>query len=203
MLANPCLALAHHPLAGEKESSIIDAGLEIIDMERCNIGIIPLLNRKVDCIFICDNSADYSGAPSLRAAEAFAKKNGLPFPRIPHDQLFTQEVTLIADDENLQAPILVYIPIVANENYSKKIGRPFDPHAPEYNALNFCYSVQQAEDLMGLAEYLVSNNYETFIKAVNSKIKKLPQTTINKFVDYYSPYSQAQRAEASIKCIQK
>jgi len=169
---NICYEMSEHPLSNEKDMSIIDAGLDLYELDRCNIGIIPLLARGVECIFICDNSADIAGAPSLRAAQEIAERHGYPFPAIKYEDLSHQEVSLIVDETNVHAPILVYMPIVENKSYSQHIGHSFDPLAPEFAATEFTYSETQAYDLMGLSEYLVKNNFSLFKGAIEKAVMR-------------------------------
>lgn len=135
------------PLFSEKESITLDAGI------CCNIPVPPLLNvdRGVDIIIIVDASGDIIGAPELKIAEVYAKKHKMPFPTIDYSSISKQTYSIFDDGANSLAPIVIYVPMIKNKNYSSK----FDPQdhlgvTGFMNTFNFKYSEEEANLLAGL-----------------------------------------------------
>ncbi len=152
------------------EITLVDAGYELMGLDRVNIGIVPLLNRNVDVIFIADASGDMRGAPSLRAAEELAHKLHLPFPKVSYKDIDGSYATLIVDEDNPQAPIIVYMPGLKNPAYDKKVGHPVNPE--DYGTLTFDYPRGKAEDLMGLIEYNVLLSKDTLLEALRVAVAR-------------------------------
>lgn len=151
--------------------SLVDGGYELIGLDRLNIGIVPLLYRNVDLIFICDSSADYIGAPSLRAAEKIARKLALPFPTVSYESIDSKHATLI-QDEDPSVPIIVYMPTLQNEEFSKQRGRTVNPHAAWYDAEHLTYTKEQAEDLVALTEFNVIQSKDTLMQALQLAVTR-------------------------------
>lgn len=158
------------PLVSEKETVSIDAGIA------CNIPLLPLLNadRAVDIIIVVDASGDILGAPELKIAEEYAKKNKLPFPTIDYSSINKQSYSIFDDGPNSPAPIVIYVPMIKNNNYSQK----FDPQdhlgiMGFMNTFNFEYSQEEAELLAGLftqtAYELRKDLLKTIIKVLDRK----------------------------------
>ncbi len=159
------------PLEKLPTIALVDGGFDLMGLDRVNIGIVPLLNRDLDLIFICDSSGDMTGAPALRAAERLARKLNLPFPQVSYDNIDGTHATLIVDKDP-HIPIIVYMPGLMNEGYNKQIGRAVDPQAWYYEAQYFNYSQQQAEDLAGLIEYNVLESKETLLEALQTAVSR-------------------------------
>ena len=152
--------------------TLVDGAYELIGLDRVNIGIVPLLNRKVDVIFIADSSEDMRGAPSLRASEELARKLNLPFPKVSYEQIGERYATLIVDEDNQDTPIIVYMPGIKNPAYDTQVGHPVDPEGPDYGTLTFDYPRDKAEDLMGLIEYNVLSSKETLLEALHLAVSR-------------------------------
>ena len=119
---------------------------------RLNIAIMPLLMRQTNLIIICDSSMELKGAPSLRAAEELARHKRLKFPRINYDAIDTTHASMHVDENDLDCPIIVYMPCIRNLAYDAA----FDPTtAPFADTFNFVYKPEEAKQLMGLIEFNV------------------------------------------------
>lgn len=165
-ISNPSFGMSDSVVKDIQHLSLVDAGLDAIDLDLLNIAIIPLLYRKSDVIFICDSSANITRAPSLRAAEALAYKLGLPFPSIAYDHIDTNHASLFYDELQPMSPIIVYMPCISNPSYDKHRGRSINPHDPAFCAQNFTYTTEQSNDLMGLIAYNVEQNKDILLEAV-------------------------------------
>lgn len=161
---------ASHVSADAKETlSFIDGGFYMIDNNRLNIAIMPLLHRRLNLITICDSSWELEGAPSLRAAEALARQLNLPFPKINYEGVDKRIATMFVDEDNLDTPVIVYMPGIANSGYHPT----FDPTtAPFTGTTNFTYTQEQSEQLMGLLDYNVLESREVLRKAVIKAIER-------------------------------
>lgn len=165
--------LPNNPLANPKVIGIVDGGFSLIDHDRLNIAIMPLLRRDVNVITICDAGWDLKGAPSLRAAEHAAHTLGLKFPKIDYTDVDKKIVSMFVDENNLDAPIIVYMPGIQNPDYGT-----FDPEAEKFTGtFNFEYRDVQAMDLMGLLEHSVAQTAKDTLReacrlAIERKKKK-------------------------------
>ncbi len=151
-MSNITYALEGKLLNSAPTISLVDGGFQTLELKELNIGIMPLLQRKMDVIIICDSSEDLTGAPSLQAAALLAQKLNLPFPQIP-DHLYNgieqNHATLIIDDNNLNAPIIVYMPSLANKTCTS--ASTLDPATADFTGtLNFTYTPEQSSALMNL-----------------------------------------------------
>ena len=164
--------IVESPFAHHTEFTLVDGGYQLIGLLRQNLGIIPLLYRNMDVITICDSSAVLQGSPSLRAAERLAKLLNLPFPAVDYANLDKQQASLIIDEKNLDAPIIVYMPGIANGGYGA-----YNPAtSASTETLNFQYPLEESTKLMDLIEFNVTQSEsifkQAFIAAIERKKKK-------------------------------
>lgn len=153
--------------------SVIDGGFYTIDHNRLSIAITPLLTRNLHLITICDSTLLLEGAPALRAAEAYAQKMHLKFPKINYEGISTQIASMFVDESDLDMPIIVYMPGIANKAYDPL----FDPLTASFTeTTNFTYTQEQSQKVMGLLECNVMQSKDILrqavIKAIERKRKK-------------------------------
>ncbi len=167
-LPNYVYKTATRPLNTDKTITLIDAGID------CNLPFAPLLReeRKVDIILTCDASGKVEGAPSLRCAQEYMQARGLAFPPIDFEAADKQVMSVFKDDSNPNCPIVVYFPRIKNEAYSQT----FDPDACKAsgycNTLNFTYSQEQLNELMGLAEFGVKQHADALVALVQEVVNR-------------------------------
>jgi len=167
-LPNYVYKTATRPLNTDKTITLIDAGID------CNLPFAPLLReeRKVDIILTCDASGRIEGVPSLRCAQEYMQAKGLPFPPIDYETADKQIMSVFRDDTNPNCPIVVYFPRIKNEDYSST----FDPDACKESGycgtLNFTYSQEQVDELMGLAEFGVKQHVDTIVALVQEVVSR-------------------------------
>lgn len=167
-LPNYVYKTATRPLNTDKTITLIDAGID------CNLPFAPLLReeRKVDIILTCDASGRIEGLPSLRCAQEYMQAQGLPFPPIDYETADKQVMSVFRDDTNPNCPIVVYFPRIKNETYSTT----FDPDACKEsgycNTLNFTYSQEQVNELMGLAEFGIKQHADTIVALIQEVVSR-------------------------------
>jgi phospholipase A2 len=153
------------PYNQQELCKVVDAGIDI------NIPLIPLLQqaRKVDIIIVCDASANVLGAPELRKAENHARKNNIPFPVINYTGITDKIFSVFDDGPNSNAPIIIYIPMVKNENYHAT----FDPqnHLSSkgfLNTFNFVYSEHERLTLAGLFSHAAHAANKSILEVIKT-----------------------------------
>ncbi len=170
-IPNFSYAIRHKDLNHLEEITLVDGGFLLVDQEGLNIGIVPLLQRNLDVIYISDSSRNLKGAPSLRAAERLAKELNLPFPRIADelwDDIDSRLATLIVDPDNQDAPIIVYMPSIANPSFGD-----LDPQTAAFtDTTNFTYTEEQATSLMNLMGQNVLDSREILVEAVKQAVAR-------------------------------
>ena len=150
------------PWSDEKIISFVDAGIDF------NLPFPPLLRhtRHVDIIIVCDASSDVSDAPELQAAQAYARRNGLPFPEFQLSEVSSKSISLIEGNPDENVPTIIYIPCRKNEEYSLT----FDPDEcvedGPCNTFNFTYAEHESKELMELARYVVNHNADLIKNAI-------------------------------------
>jgi hypothetical protein len=148
-------------IKNEPYLSLVDGCLQVIENNRMNLAIAPLLHRKTEVILICDTSESDRGS-SLRAAQAYATVHRLPFPSIDYARVGSEHASLIVDHTNLEAPIIVYMPNLPNPRYNET----FDPRTASFcKTFNFTYQLEESALLMGLVEHNVEENIGVIKKA--------------------------------------
>ncbi len=170
--------LASSPLKDQKKITLVDAGLAF------NLPLPPLLRpeRKIDVIFIFDSSADAGMAGELKKAEAYARKNNLPFPQIDYSLARTQVMSVFRDEHDVKIPTIIYLPLIKDAALPsiQKDARfaSFDPKAcieKDYcSTFNFKYEPEEFETLTLLTEHNIADNSE-LIKETFQKILALKQ----------------------------
>ncbi|MBA3751708.1 hypothetical protein H0X06_02840 [Candidatus Dependentiae bacterium] len=151
---------------------LVDAGFEVVDSDRLCLGIMPLLYRGVNLIYVVGTARDYNDVSSLRAAEKKAHLLGLKFPPITYESIGKTGASVFIDEDDLKSPIIVYMPGRAHQGYSL-----FDPAQEECTrTLNFTYTQREAEALMGLSDFIVGESKEILRyagkRAVERKMKE-------------------------------
>lgn len=144
------------PLSNLKNLHLVDAGIDF------NLPIPPLMrpDRQSDIIIIYDASADFDATSQLTGAADYCKRKGIPFPNADFSQLRNQAMNVIWDTNNDAAPVIIYFPMIKNENYDPN----FDPKACtecDYcSSTNFLYSRSEIEQLCGLSYYTIKEHAE-------------------------------------------
>ncbi len=156
---------------GRKEIlTLLDAGIHY------NLPMPPLLekSREVDVIIVCDNSAGTVGE-ELHKTEEYFRAEKMPFPSIDYRKI-NNVVSVFEDQDRHESPIIIYVPLVKNANYSKT----FDPHnCPDdaCNTFNFTYTSKIIDLLSGLTEFTIVENKDRIVNAIkdaiNRKVKRI------------------------------
>jgi phospholipase A2 len=154
------------PLARAQQLTFIDAGIDF------NLPLPPLLRkeRDIDVIIVLDNSAGLKDAPELQRAITYAKKHRCEMPNISFVGLEKKNIWVF--DDNPKAPIIVYVPLVKNEQYDSF----FDPEVCVQDG--FCgtftleYTQEQTELLCGLTHATIVDNHVIFKKVLRLAMER-------------------------------
>lgn len=165
------------PLTTTESISLVDGGFDVINGNRLNLALMPLLRpeRDMDVIFVCDSSGILENAPALKAAEDRARASGLKFPRIDYTDIHKKPISIFIDERDATVPIIIYMPAVANPALGT-----FDPtRAPFAATTNFTYLPSQSETLVRWTEATMVTYKDLIIeqlkKAVERRKKKHPK----------------------------
>ncbi|MFH0898198.1 MAG: hypothetical protein V1855_01325 [bacterium] len=91
-------------LSKNKHLSLVDAGISN------NIPFPPLMRKGIDVYIAVDSNInqDQAMSPIVRA-QKYAEKNSLPFPTFNYKNIKKKQFSIIKDDKNKNAPIIIYI----------------------------------------------------------------------------------------------
>jgi len=131
---------------------------------------MPLINRDraIDIIIILDATTEETIGTQLRKAEKKAFADKLPFPSIDYRKV-PQTCSVHRDDNNPSAPIVIYMPLIKNNNYSNG----WDPRTADFTStLNFVYTKEQIALLSGLAQKNMQDSMPIIIDTLYQWIKK-------------------------------
>lgn len=172
MLPNFMYQLANSRFEEHKRLTLVDAGIDF------NLPIAPLLNtaRDLDIIIVYDASTTVKNGKHLLRAARYAQVHELPFPSLTNKPLGKELITVLKDESNPQAPIIIYIPRITNAMYNI-----FDPeqHMPNgfCGTLNFTYSAEQINLLAGLSTFTVQQQsdviYDVIKEVIDQKTSQL------------------------------
>lgn len=153
------------PYGNKRTLTLLDAGIHY------NLPMPPLLHkdRAVDLIFVFDNSAGTVG-DELRKTEEYFKEKGIPFPAIDYTKV-TNTITVFEDKNNPSTPVIIYMPLVKNDRYSKT----FDPkNCPDdaCSTFNFTYQDDVIDLLSGLTEFSVIENKKLIVEVIQGIVNR-------------------------------
>jgi len=165
-----------NPAENTLNLTFVDAGMSF------GVPLPPLLHRYPDVILIFDFSANVADGDELFKAEAYARAHDLPFPHLDHSlrsvnpRVFniSEEIYSVYDDgPEANAPIVVYVPMVKNPNFSKT----FDPRAEMgptgfLNTFNFLYGQRETELISGLFKQAVIEAKPAIIDTIKTAIER-------------------------------
>ena len=162
----------------EKVTDIVDAGIN------CNIPYAPIsgvrAERKADIMIIIDASAGAVGE-ELKKVQEYARWHKFPFPAIDYDQINQHAVSVFKDDQNTQAPIVIYVPRIVDTalltqhelDYPELYAQlhDFDIEkciaSESCNTFNFSYTPEQARKLTALGEFNALMCKESVVNSLN------------------------------------
>ncbi|MGZ6255020.1 MAG: hypothetical protein ACXWL5_03465, partial [Candidatus Chromulinivorax sp.] len=168
---NYTYGLPNHKLCFQKNLKLFDAGMDF------NIPL-PLLmrpERKLDLIIM--NNAN-NNSTVLNFAEEFFIKEKIPFPALENYKIedFQKIITILndprSDNYNPNIITIIYLPLVKNNDFSTT----FDPvqciESGFCQTLNFNYSQQQANLVIGLMEFNIKEAKDEIISVIQSLAHK-------------------------------
>jgi len=164
-------------IAGENSMTfltLVDAGIDF------NLPVPPLLKkeRKLDLIIIYDLSSNADTAKELKYVEKYAIKNGYKFPKIKYAEI-GQSTISVFEDPDPQVPVVIYMPMIKNDAYSKL----FDPknlvQGGYCSTFNLQYTPQQFDELFGLIGYNTRSSMENIRDAIKFVIARKNKVILN------------------------
>lgn len=165
--------LESHPLSHKKWLTLVDAGIAF------NLPFPPLMRkeRAIDIIIVYDASADNNNFDSLKGAQDYAITHNLRFPDIQYKDLDKLLVRVFKDDNDPTCPIVIYFPMIKNNDYSTNFD-PIESSKHGYcNTFNFTYSQENINELAGLTEFTIKQHEQiikdTIVYAIEKKKKIL------------------------------
>ena len=143
---------------------LVDAGIN------CNLPYVPISGqrpeRASDIIIFLDASSGTVGA-ELQSVEQYARYHKLPFPHIDYSTI-TQKAVSVFADKDPTVPIVIYVPIVVDQQLLQEFKNESD-YAELYsylsnfnveqcmsevcNTFNFFYTKDQARTVTALGEF--------------------------------------------------
>lgn len=136
--------------------NLIDAGISI------NIPFQPLLRkeRNIDIIIVCDASLFIKN--ELSRSIAYAKKENLNFPKInicDLDEVTRKDdnsILIFKDEENPDAPTLIYVPIIPDTQIAKK----------HFGTFKTRYTPEESKRLISIAEEKILQNENQILQVI-------------------------------------
>eukprot|EP00455_Lapot_gusevi_P013914 TRINITY_DN16882_c0_g1_i1.p1 TRINITY_DN16882_c0_g1~~TRINITY_DN16882_c0_g1_i1.p1 ORF type:complete len:763 (+),score=215.42 TRINITY_DN16882_c0_g1_i1:123-2411(+) len=163
---NWCYGMANSALSSQSTVELVDAGVCV------NAPLPPLLwgPRHLDVVFVFDaRPTDFDKHDSkdvLRRLELYAAAKGMKIPPITYLNVGVNTFTVFMDEKDLEAPVLVYMPLVKNDTYDSS----FDPATASWaDFTKFSYDPSRFDKLCGLTEANMIQNKDN-IKALLLKI---------------------------------
>jgi len=167
MLPNFMYEIANTRFEEHKRLTLVDAGIDF------NLPLAPLLNtaRDLDIIIVYDASTTVRNGKHLLRAARYAQVHELPFPDVVNKPLGRELITVLKSQLDPEAPIIVYMPRIANPAYGE-----FDPenHMPMgfCATLNFTYSAEQIDMLSGLPAFTVQEQSQVIFDVIKDVIEQ-------------------------------
>ncbi len=156
-VANWAMGTPSAPLTACPLLTLIDAGIDM------NLPMPPLLRpeRAVDIVLILDASDGPLGK-NLLLVQQYAKDNKLKFP-VSDVTSLNNTCSVYKDLEDPECPVVIYMPLVKNENYQNG----WDPRTSGFTiAPNFAYTREQSELLVGLAQCNMQESYPIIVNEI-------------------------------------
>ena len=155
---------------GGDEMTLTDAGMIY------NLPLQPLMRKErgVDIIVVSDASEEQFEKNALERAQEWARARGIAFPKGNYHAGKGKEITVCEDTDNPQAPIIIYLPLVKNEDYSKS----YDPQkmltagGTYLSVTNFVYTPEQVLERSGLTEATIKKHKDTIYDVVRRVIER-------------------------------
>lgn len=151
---NFCYQFENSPRKEHRSIEAADAGIDF------NVPLPPLLrkHRGLDMIVIYDASENLEHGKQLFKAQDYAQRHDLPFPKIDYTNMHKNNMSIFRDEDNPDAPVIVYFPRIKNEGYSTC----FDPEqcldSGECGMFSFDYEGELFDHLCDLPRFTIKEN---------------------------------------------
>jgi hypothetical protein len=175
--------IADSTLSAQKYMNFVDAGLEF------NLPYPPVsglcTERAPEILIFLDASGGNMGK-QLKKVAKYAKEHNRPFPAIESDLLGTETCTIFKDENNPDAPVVIYLPRISDKNLWEK--HKSDPEFAGYNlsdfdldyqtkegyceTINFQYTPEHSELVMNQTEFNMLVNKDKIIETIRWSIDR-------------------------------
>lgn len=169
--------IADQTLPAQEYMNFVDAGLEF------NLPYPPVsgvcAERAPEILIFLDASGGKSGK-QLKKVAKYAKEHNLPFPAIESDLLGTETCTVFKDENNPDAPVVIYLARISDKNLWEK--HKSDPEFAGYNlsgfdldyetnngyceTINFQYTPEHSELVMNQTQFNMLVNKDKIIETI-------------------------------------
>lgn len=176
-VSNPFYGIESSIYKNLSHLNFVDAGYHF------NIPLPPLLNpeRAIDIIIILDASRKVQykeGAQALHKAYDYVVQEGLPFPKIEHNNVRKNEINVFFDPENPKVPLIIYIPVFKNKSHPE-FPDPEVEFFTTYNTGNFSYPKHMCQRLIDLVACNVFDNKDLILDAIKLKIDQKQNSSLD------------------------
>ncbi len=183
LIPNITYKMLGESMSGTEMLKLIDGGHDIMEKDRLNIGIMPLLRseRGVNIIIVCDAAAHGRGATTLRATIARAQRDGFKLPPIDFEKASNHKVSMFYDEHDPNVPIIIYVPGTKNPDYGT-----FNPVTAKFTkTTNFTYKPDEFDLLSGLTSFDIIQAKSVIIAAIKKVIatKKMQKQVVQSFAE--------------------
>ncbi|OGB97089.1 hypothetical protein A3F06_04165 [candidate division TM6 bacterium RIFCSPHIGHO2_12_FULL_36_22] len=163
---NYTYGMAQSIIPDKQNITLIDAGIDF------NLPFPPLLRsgRNLDVIIFLDGSARIKGGREMQGVLRYAQEHGIPMPTINIDELHMKAISVF--DDNLDAPICVYMPRIKNDQYDPNFDPDICAVSGFCNTMNFEYNEEQACLLSGLTEANMVQSKEILQDVIREAIRR-------------------------------
>nr|XP_055028411.1 cytosolic phospholipase A2 delta-like [Misgurnus anguillicaudatus] len=184
----------NHPDAFPNSLTPADSALGLVDSGfMLNIAFPPVLRpkRRADVILSLNYSWNVDHFKALRQTYEYCIDHKIPFPRIDFKKLDSEpikEVHVFEDQENPEAPVVLYFPLI-NITFKqfkasgvKREGKlemkegdfdiDFTSNSCPFATHNFTYEPEDFKKLSDLTTYNIVNNKDIILNTLNKALKK-------------------------------
>jgi phospholipase A2 len=171
--------MPHSPFENQKRFQITDAGLDI------NLPLPPLLKKErgVDVIVCFDMGNFVKDALELRSMLDYATRKNLAFPAVDLDKNYAEKTAhVLHDKNNADAPVVILLPLVKNEKYSKA----FDPQEHIFDRKSYLYinnwkqTKDQVLELSNLCTMNLEENKDLIVETIKEVVEKKRQARLGR-----------------------
>jgi hypothetical protein len=171
---NYTVGVADLPRRNQLDLTLIDAGINF------NLPLPPFWRqkadlRKADIIIILDASAGaQNSSKELKKAYKRANKDGVSLPPVKNfDDLNGKICSVLKDNKNPKAPVIIYMPMAKDPNYSLSFNLDEQVEKGFLSTFNFKYSdVRSTMEFVDMIKFNLEKSKDTILYEIKNVIDK-------------------------------